>query len=298
MKITLELNHNPIHAIFSHGWIQLAPFYMLENNKILWAFNFTSVGPVMVEISFTSTSNTVFAKIHEAITNSEAMYFRKQLEWMFRSNERFDQFWNQCKNDSKMFKIAEQQAGALLRSGSLFEDVVKTICTVNCTWQNTKKMINNICKNFGEQVPNATDEYFCFPTSNVIASASLENLRKARLGYRSSWIHKFAIGVSEGNVDLDSWVKENNLFNLRDKLLSISGIGEYVADHILVMLGHYDFIPIDSIAKKNLSRVTNEPISLIRINANMRYKKWGKNQFLAYHFERILERINTNAKYV
>jgi len=294
LKIRLELNHNPIHTIFSHGWIQLAPFYMLEQNKILWAFNFTSAGPVIVEISCTSNSNTVFAKIHEAITNSEAIYFRKQLDWMFRSGERFDQFWNQCKNDPKMFKIAEQQAGALLRSGSLFEDVIKTLCTVNCTWQNTKKMIDNICRNFGEKASNITGEYFCFPTPNVIAGVSLEDLRKARLGYRSSWIHNFAVGVSEGDVDLDSWMKENNPFNLRDKLLSISGIGEYVADHILVMLGHYDFIPIDSIAKKILSNVTNESISMTRINAKMRYKKWGPNQFLAYHFERILERFNDN----
>ena len=135
MKITLELNHNPVHTIFSHGWIQLAPFYMLENNqKILWACNFASIDADMVEISCNTTSNKVFAKVNQAISKSEALDLGTKLQWMFRSNESFDQFWDQCKNDSKMFKIAEQQAGALLRSGSLFEDVIKTLCTVNCTW--------------------------------------------------------------------------------------------------------------------------------------------------------------------
>ena len=206
----------------------------------------------------------------------------------------FDQFWDQCKNDSKMFKIAEQKAGALLRSGSLFEDVIKTLCTVNCTWQNTKMMIDNLCKNFGEPVQHCSDQYFCFPTPNAIASAPLKDLRKANLGYRSGWIHNFAICVSEGKIDLESWQQVNDPSNLRDKLLCIPGVGPYVADHILVMLGHYDYIPIDSIAKNILSSVTNESIDLIRMNAKKRYQKWGKNQFLAYHFERILEKFDAN----
>ena len=295
MKITLELNHNPVHTIFSHGWIQLAPFYMLENNKnILWALNFPSIGGVMVEISCNITSNTVIAKVNQSIADSEASNLRTKLQWMFRSNESFDQFWDQCKNDSKMFKIAEQKAGALLRSGSLFEDVIKTLCTVNCTWTNTKMMIGNLCKNFGEPVQDGSDKYFCFPPPNIIASASLGDLRKVNLGFRSSWIHNFAICVSEGKIDLESWQKVNNPSDLRDQLLSIPGVGPYVADHILVMLGHYDYIPIDSIAKNILSSVTNESISLIRMNAKMRYQKWGKNQFLAYHFERILEKFDAS----
>ena len=88
MKITLELNHNPVHTIFSHGWIQLAPFYMLENNKnILWALNFPSIGGVMVEISCNITSNTVIAKVNQSIADSEASNLRTKLQWMFRSNE-------------------------------------------------------------------------------------------------------------------------------------------------------------------------------------------------------------------
>lgn len=32
-----------------------------------------------------------------------------------------------------------------MRSATVFEDIVKTICTVNCHWRNTKLMVSMRC---------------------------------------------------------------------------------------------------------------------------------------------------------
>src|SRR5213075_497888 len=41
-------------------------------------------------------------------------------------------------------------AGRMLRSPTVFEDVVKTICTTNCSWSLTTKMVNALVTELGE----------------------------------------------------------------------------------------------------------------------------------------------------
>ena len=50
----------------------------------------------------------------------------------------------------------------------------------------------------------------------------------------------------DGDLDLDAWCREEDTAALRATVLGVKGIGNYAANHLLMLLGHYDQIPCDS----------------------------------------------------
>ena len=65
---------------------------------------------------------------------------------------------------------AAQGAGRLLRSPTVFEDVVKTICTTNCTWSATVRMVSALVGTLGRPAVGAPGRR-AFPTPAAMAQA-------------------------------------------------------------------------------------------------------------------------------
>ncbi|MGH9304598.1 MAG: hypothetical protein ACRDZ5_09325, partial [Acidimicrobiales bacterium] len=59
-------------------------------------------------------------------------------------------------------------AGRMLRAPTVFEDVVKTICTTNCSWSATVRMVTAIVESLGEA---AADGSRGFPSPVAMAEA-------------------------------------------------------------------------------------------------------------------------------
>ena len=286
------MGHSPGMTVRAHGWAGLAPFASRTDSSLKWAVKLPVVGPVVVTIRWDSTTRTVSA-CSDGVLAGEAMEFLEdRLAWMFRRDESFEKFWAVCRSHGTMKRIAELRAGALLRSGSLFEDVVKTLCTVNCTWGNTRRMVEGLCELFGRRVPNTHPEVFTFPEPEILAEASEDDLRAAKLGFRARWIHHLAVQAASGEVDPNSWTGREDVAALRKELLALKGVGPYAANHMLMMLGHYGFIPADSEAASRLGLPPGTPTAVIEREAVERYAGWGEYAFLAYRFEGLLERLD------
>jgi 3-methyladenine DNA glycosylase/8-oxoguanine DNA glycosylase len=75
--------------------------------------------------------------------------------------------------------------------------VVKTLCTLNAHWRNTKTMVANLCRMFGESCPG-DGEAFTFPGPDQLAAASAPDLQAAKLGFRARYVSEFARRVVGG----------------------------------------------------------------------------------------------------
>ena len=83
-------------------------------------------------------------------------------------NEDLSEFYTRCRASSSHRQAAEMRFGRLLRSGTLFEDVVKVICTCNTSWAQTVTMVRNITEIWG--VPTGCGDMKGFPTAERLAS--------------------------------------------------------------------------------------------------------------------------------
>jgi 3-methyladenine DNA glycosylase/8-oxoguanine DNA glycosylase len=92
------------------------------------------------------------------------------------------------------------------------------------------------------------DEWRSFPDAQTLAGSSERFLRKeVKTGYRSPYLLGLAERVASGKTDPEQW-RSNSMpaVAVLKQLLAIKGIGPYAAQNLLRLLGHYDFLALDS----------------------------------------------------
>ena len=262
-----------------HGWVSLAPCSPTKRG-------FRRVEPlgsgrvVLLEIdSFEMKDVTLVRGAIDAILSpSEESEVLSKLRWMLRLDENLSEFYAMCgaRGGSYLSAIGK---GRLLRSSGLFEDATKVLLTVNTTWRQTKVMVSRIVEDLG--VPHPQDpSLHAFPTPEAVFAAGSSYFREqARTGYRADWILALAERVGELEALRTSDLPTPDL---RSRLLSFSGIGPYGAATLLMLLGRYDCLPIDSEARDFTSkkyfkgrRATDAQIEAI-------YENWGSWRYLGY----------------
>ena len=86
---------------------------------------------------------------------------------------------------------------------------------------------------------------FLFPKPEKLANASITDITKCGLGYRSKYVKKAAIAVNKGIIDFSS-LKKQDYQEARDSLCQVFGIGKKVADCILLFsLDKLEAVPLD-----------------------------------------------------
>jgi 3-methyladenine DNA glycosylase/8-oxoguanine DNA glycosylase len=69
---------------------------------------------------------------------------------------------------------------------------------------------------------------------------------------------------------------------LKKELLGLKGIGPYAAAHLLMLIGRYDFIPIDSWALKMVSLEWHNGDPVKPKDVENAFERWGQFKGLAY----------------
>jgi N-glycosylase/DNA lyase len=154
-------------------------------------------------------------------------------------------------------------AGRMTRCQTVFEDVVKTICTTNCTWSATVRMVEGLVANLGEPAGDAPDggwEGRAFPTPEAMAAADDTLYRDiVRCGYRGAYLQKLARAVVDGEIDLEALGRATAAElpddELARQLLALPGVGPYAAAHIMMMLGRYSWLILDSWTRPTYARL-------------------------------------------
>jgi 3-methyladenine DNA glycosylase/8-oxoguanine DNA glycosylase len=198
--------------------------------------------------------------------------------------------------EPKLVHAKKLARGRVLRSPTVFEDVIKTILTTNTLWAATRNMTRKLVNELGEPLqtvgriaPNDSEGRIgtnAFPTPEALAASNPDFLKeKIRVGYRAPATHQLAFRVASGKFDLEALkTSELSTLELRKELLTINGVGPYAAANLLMILGRHDFIPIDSYALKMVSNewYRGEPITAKEVEK--RFERWGEFKGLAFWF--------------
>ena len=302
INLRARLPFNFRSVVKSHGWVQLAPFSFDEDSSTLTYVDRLASGRV-VEYSISGSRDGLQLKTG-ALTKAELEEAREKIRWMFALDADFSAFYAASHWEPKLRNAGKLARGRVLRSPTLFEDVVKTILTTNTLWAATKRMNLNLINLFGEPLksgldtPRRTRGYSttktnettetkrAFPTPESIADSSPEEIKeKVRVGYRAPAIHELAVRVASGEFDLEA-LKTSSLptLELRKELIKIKGVGPYAAANLLLILGRPDFIPIDSWALKLVSNEWYRGKPITAKEVEKRFEKWGEFKGFAFWF--------------
>ncbi len=295
-KLPARPPFNFLSVVNSHGWRQLAPFRIDETTSTLfYVDHLTSKRVVEYRISETREGLQVET---DKLTKLEQKEATEKITWMFGLDTEFSDFYAATRADPKLSHAKKRALGRILRSPTLFEDVIKTILTTNTLWAATRNMTKKLVDEFGSPFSSAgrvaakrrieTCELpaKAFPTPDSIAASSPDDIKeKIRVGYRAPAIHDLAVRVASGKYDLEA-LKHSSLstLELRKELMTIKGVGPYAAANLLMILGRHDFIPIDSYALMMVSHewYRGKPVTAKQVEK--RFEKWGAYKGLAFWF--------------
>jgi 3-methyladenine DNA glycosylase/8-oxoguanine DNA glycosylase len=183
-----------------------------------------------------------------------------QLRHMFRLDEDLAPFYALARDDPQL-AWAAAGAGRMLRGPTVFEDVVKTICTTNTAWGGTVRMVTALVEQLGIAAPGGGHT---FPRPAAMAEAGEDFYRDvARAGYRGAYLHALAEDVASGALDLEELNDpELPVEEVEARLLALPGVGPYAAAHVmLISLGRYSYLVLDSWTRPTYAKLVGRKAS-------------------------------------
>jgi 3-methyladenine DNA glycosylase/8-oxoguanine DNA glycosylase len=230
-------------TVESHGWYQLAPYAYDAANAVLNR-------PVRLKNGDVVTLKLYGdALVAEADSEVDAAEIQPMVNAIFRLDHDLSAFYEQMAQSSGYEWVNEQKAGRIMASPTIWEDLAKTLLTTNTSWGNTKSMVKKLA---------SIDPHGIFPSPEEVAALSPDEFAaKAGAGYRNAYLYGLAQNIANGTLDVESW-KSLDTESLYQAVRGIKGFGDYAAGSMLRLLGHYDRLAIDSVARDSYKRVTGE----------------------------------------
>lgn len=237
--------------------------YKIENNTIkitdLTQFNISHILDCGQIFRYYIEGNlaTVFSADKKAVIETSddcVKIYAEDIDYFvdfFDLKTDYNVYKNSLKNYDFLHEPIKFGYGIRILKQNLFETLVSFIISANNNISRIKKSLFKICELFGSEMKG----FYAFPTINQLKLASIDQLKEAGLGYRAEQLHKTLRMIDENML--------TDFFNLtlpqkQNWLISLSGVGEKVADCILLFGGREKRIfPVDTWINKTYNRITD-----------------------------------------
>jgi N-glycosylase/DNA lyase len=275
-------------SIQSHGLVDLPPMRIDDDSRSLEITLPLPQGrPRTVVIGPGKPGRARLAVAGRAPGARQADDLLAAVDHVLRLDEDMSSFYADIAGDPEL-AWAAAGAGRLVRSPTVFEEVVKTICTTNCAWSATERMVGALVEHLGEPAVDAPNGPYgrAFPTPEAMAAADESFYRDVvRAGYRGAYLRALSADVASGALDLEALGRAS-----RDELpdddvaallLALPGVGPYAAAHIMMLLGRYSRLVLDSWTRPKYASL-NGGKQVKDVTIERRFHRYGPYAGLAF----------------
>ncbi len=233
-----------------HGWYDLPPFEFARDGSLSLLHVLSEDEVIAIRVRETAGHRRLLVSVQTTGTddgNSEAA--QAAACTVVRDILAFDvdlePFYRRTDSDPGFRWVRAAGAGRLLRAPTVYEDLVKLICTTNCTWSSTRRMVSALILHLGSIGPGGRR---AFPTPPRMAAEPESFYREVvRAGYRAPALHELALRAAREPEALErlrrvDWAGDT----LRRALLELRGVGPYAAEQMVRLLGRHEYLAVDS----------------------------------------------------
>lgn len=137
--------------------------------------------------------------------------------------------------------------GIRILNQDLWETIISFIISANNNIPRIKGIIERLSVNYGNEIIWNNKKYYTFPTAEQLKNVTVEEYRKLGLGFRDIRLYETTKMILNKDVDLEKLENNSNTTEVREQLLTLSGVGPKVADCILLFstLKRFEVFPID-----------------------------------------------------
>jgi N-glycosylase/DNA lyase len=276
-------------VLISHGLARLAPNEISDDARTLsTAIPVAGSGVRSLRITEDRPGRLAIAVAGRPLGAKAQASVLATVRMMFALDDDLSAFYAAVACDPGL-AFATRGVGRMLRAPTAFEEVVRTVCTTNCAWGGTIRMLEALVTQLGEAAPGVTAKSWrgrAFPTPEALASAGDPFFRDvARAGYRGAYLRKLGELVAGGSVDLEALRSatraELSDQELENRLRELPGVGPYAAAHVMLLFGRRSLLVLDSWTRPTYARLVGKK-SVADRTIVRRFKSYGDEAGLAF----------------
>ena len=164
---------------------------------------------------------------------------------VFRLDDDINYISSCLTNDNMISQLFKKYSGLWLMRQDPFQCMISFACSSNTNIPMIRRMLKNLCRKFGIKREIDEKKFFTFPTTKSLAKASINELCSCGIGYRAKTIKSLTEKIIIGTLNIEE-LSRCKYDEAKEKLLSIYGIGNKLADCILLFsLEKTEAFPID-----------------------------------------------------
>jgi len=177
------------------------------------------------------------------------------------------------KIDNNVKKAVQYSSGIRILNQDLFETLISYIISANNNIKRISNSIDKISQKFGKVVKYNNIEYYLFPELEELKKATVEELVECGVGYRANYIIK-TVNMINNQKEFEEKISNMDQKSMKEELLRFSGVGQKVADCILLFsLEQSNVFPIDVWIKRVMEKLYfSKEINIKEISAYSKMK--------------------------
>lgn len=266
-------------CLFGHGWVALAP-HAYDEAAGTFRTALQLAGQAVDATLRGAPGGGLSLRLDSArpLGRGEATQAVRQIEHMLRLRDDLAEFHAICRKEPRLRWAARRGAGRLLRSATVFEDLMKLLFTTNTTWAGTEAMTRNLVGACGPAAPSGA-RAFPSPQQCPVDPAFYRDV--VRAGYRAKAAVQLVQGFASGRLTDLQFLAPQPAEALWDLLTGLHGIGPYAAGQAMRLLGHYEALALDSWCRAELAQRSRRRRPPSDAAVAKRYAKYAPFQGLA-----------------
>jgi len=275
-------------TLVSHGFAELSPTVLDEEHRSLGVTIRVAGGrPRRVRVSEGKKGRARIDILGPRPGTTVERMVLDGVAHVLRLDQDLSPFYRRATDDPDL-AWAARGAGRMRRSPTVFEDVVKTVCTTNCAWSATVRMVNALVTHLGDQAVGGDGPLSnAFPTPAAMADAPESFYRDVvRAGYRSAYLRALAGAAADGELDLEAYATATPASlpdaELEAALLALPGVGPYAAAHIMMTLGRHSRLILDSWTRPKYTKLVGRARPVSDRQIERRFRPYGEYAGLAF----------------
>ncbi len=216
---------------------------------------------------------------HNNITlfNTNLQEFNEIWQKYFDFSRDYSEILKQASSHEIICKAAQYGSGIRILRQNLFETTISFIISASNNIPRIKQIVENLCKNFGKEITYNGQLFYSFPDFKSLDGITEEDLAPIRSGFRAKYIVDAVKRANSGLLDFE-YIDSAPTDEGRKMLLEVKGIGEKVADCILLFgAGKFDVFPVDTWIDKAMRALYPEKCTNLKTTRLLGRELFGEN---------------------
>lgn len=207
-------------------------------------------------------------------------------KYVFRQDDNYKEIIDEISQNRKIKYIVQRYPGLRILRQKPIQCIFSFLCSSNNNIPRIRLMLRNLSKKFGKKIFFDNIEFYTFPSLRSLSNATIQDLLSCGLGYRAKFVYNVAKYISDNRIDIE-FLKKNKYDFAKEELLKLNGVGEKIADCILLFsFDKLEAFPIDiwilKFLYQNLQQIIKTQINPDSKISSKQYRKISKEIRIYY----------------